>query len=142
MKTQDHNRHLKASSNANDGHVQVEAYAGLLPHPEILERYHALDPMITERILCMAESEAKYRQEAFYREQKVNEDALRLEYSRRSKGQTFAFATTCVLASAAVALGFFGLGTAAAIVGSSAVIGSVNAFLEKVRPQSQKSTGT
>lgn len=57
---------------------QVEQYSGLIPHPNIVERYEELCSGATDRILKIAESEVKSRQELEHKEQE-NIHKIRLE---------------------------------------------------------------
>lgn len=40
----------------------TEFYAGILPHPEHLERFERLHPGTTDRLIAMAEQQGKHRQ--------------------------------------------------------------------------------
>lgn len=42
--------------------VRAEFYAGLLPHPEHLERFEQLQPGTTNRLIAMAERQGEHRQ--------------------------------------------------------------------------------
>lgn len=64
--------------------VQAERFSGPLPPPEILERYNQVVPGLADRIVVMAESQARHRQAL---EQSVINGNIRNE----RLGQVFAF---------------------------------------------------
>lgn len=43
--------------------LQLQHHQGPLPHPSILQEYNNVVPGAAERIICMAEEQAKHRQE-------------------------------------------------------------------------------
>lgn len=59
-KTTIHNRgaHVQSSSTG----MRTEVYQGLVPHPEHVERYEALQPGATDRFIGMAERQSEHRQ--------------------------------------------------------------------------------
>ena len=43
-------------------HITAEFYAGMLPHPDHLERFEQLQPGATDRLIRMVEGQASHRQ--------------------------------------------------------------------------------
>ena len=56
-----------------------QSFSGPIPHPDILEHYEKIVPRAAERILAMAEEDAKHRQ--------LENNALNLTANGRSRGQ-------------------------------------------------------
>lgn len=79
----------------NHHFIAVENYKGDIPHPSIVAGYEDLCPGAAERILAMAESETKHRQELQKKELEnvVNLRTLELEHNIKfnNRGQIFSF---------------------------------------------------
>lgn len=52
---------VRARAVSGDQALQVEAFSGLLPHPEMLKEYEAILPGAAERLLQLAEREQANR---------------------------------------------------------------------------------
>lgn len=54
---------VRTQSHSNERtHVTAEFYAGMLPHPDHLERFEKLQPGATDRLIRMVEGQANHRQ--------------------------------------------------------------------------------
>ena len=69
-------------------HLQVSR-EGLLPHPSILEKYNELAPDAVERILKLAEEEAKYRHAQEMAEMNAEIEQKEWRATERRLGQIF-----------------------------------------------------
>jgi uncharacterized membrane protein len=102
--------------------ARLQQWAGPLPHPEALERFDALVPGAANRIITMAENDAKHLQN-------MEVAHSNLQHSERRLGQVFAFFIAIAALSASAFLGYTGHEVTASIVGGTTVLGLVTAFI-------------
>jgi uncharacterized membrane protein len=61
----------------SEGHaLQVEAFSGLLPHPEVLKEYEAILPGVAERLLVLTEREQANRNDLEKEDQALQKLAI------------------------------------------------------------------
>ena len=87
-----------AAENDGQGMMRVEAFSGILPHPEFVRQYEASCPGIADRIMRLAELEAERRHEkemAASRRDDVLADTFqeesRASVQEKHRGQWFGF---------------------------------------------------
>lgn len=101
---------------------QTATFEGPMPPPAILEGYEKLVPGAAERILSMAESDAKHQRELEFA-------ALRATENEIKRGQNFALIVALASLSAAMYALYLGYPTVAGIIGGTTVVGLVSAFI-------------
>ena len=74
-------------------HFQQQFHSGPLPSPVDLEHYNAILQGAAERILIMAEEQAKERHELNRRDMDKNTELMQLQYSERRRGNIWPFAS-------------------------------------------------
>jgi len=98
------------------------SFSGPIPPPQVLADYDKISPGFADRIISMAESEAKHRHT-------LEEKALKSQIIEIRLGQIFAF----LIGSFTIAAGAFsairGAQIAGSIIGSGGVIGLVSVFI-------------
>jgi len=104
--------------------VQVvqEAYSGPLPHPAILQQYNKIVPGAAERILEMAEQNAKHRRNLQFAALKAQKSEIRI-------GQLFGFGIGISALSTSIVAMYFGFPAVAGIIGGTTVVGLVTVFV-------------
>lgn len=102
--------------------IQHSSFSGPMPHPTVLEGYERLVPGAAERILVMAESDAKHQRE-------LEISALRAAEGEVKRGQFFGFGIGVTALGAAVMALWMGSPTVAGIIGGTTVVGLVSVFI-------------
>lgn len=113
---------VKNSVNKLTAHVTKHEFSGPIPHPEILNGYNEIVPGAAERILILAEEDAKHQRE-------IERDALNFAAEEIKRGQWFGL-TIGVLAFVASILALaLGSEKAAIALGGTTVVGLVTVFV-------------
>ena len=103
--------------------TQIETrFSGPLPLPEILEGYNRVVPGAAERILAMAEADAKHQRE-------MESAALTAEDAYTKRGQLLGFILAIFALSTALAALYLGSPTVAGVIGGTTVVGLVSVFV-------------
>lgn len=111
-----------ARREANSAVASAEFFAGPLPSPDILARYEQVIPGAAERILAIAEADAKHQRE-------IELAALRAEEASVRRGQWLGFAIALFALTISVVALYLGSPWVAGIIGGTAVVGLVSAFV-------------
>lgn len=101
---------------------QQSTFSGPMPPPAVLEGYERLVHGAAERILVMAESDAKHQQE-------IEFAALRAAEAEIKRGQFFAFIIGLTALGASMGALAMGYPTVAGIIGGTTVVGLVSVFI-------------
>jgi uncharacterized membrane protein len=102
--------------------TQTQSFSGPIPSPDLLAQYNQIIPDAAERILSMAENEAKHAHS-------IEMLALTSHAKEKKRGQYFGVLVTALaFITAGVAL-VLGHPTAAATIGSTTVVGLATAFV-------------
>lgn len=117
----------KANSYDNSNHnpvaqIQQSTFSGPIPPPSILEGYEQLIPGAADRILKMAESDARHQQE-------IEFAALSGTLAEVKRAQLFAFFIVIIALGAAMLALKMGSPDVAGIIGGTTVVGLVSAFI-------------
>lgn len=102
--------------------VSGEFFSGPLPPPAVLRQYNEIQPDFAERLLRLTETEAEHRRQVTTRAQR--DDAIETVL-----GQVFALIVSLAAFGTAAWLGFLGHPAAASVIGGSAIVGLVGAFI-------------
>ena len=102
--------------------VQQSSFSGPIPHPEILQGYNAIIPGAAERILSMAEDDAKHQRA-------IEMAALDAAKSEARLGQWLGFIIGIAALGTSLTATFLGAEVVAGIIGGTTVIGLVSAFI-------------
>ncbi len=111
-------------------HSQVTAtFSGPLPLPETLERYNRIVPGAAERILAMAEADAKHLQALELASLAASQEEARRRHIEARHGQIYGLCIgLTALATSALAL-VLGYEQAAVVIGGTTVVGLVAVFV-------------
>jgi uncharacterized membrane protein len=114
-------------SNKKNKNKQVEQYeqatfSGPMPPPALLEGYELLIPGAAERILLLAEIDAKHQQT-------MELAALNAAVNEVRRGQVFGFTIGLTALAAAMLALYLGSPTVAGIIGGATVVGLVSVFI-------------
>lgn len=101
---------------------QQSTFSGPVPHPSILEGYERLVHGAAERILVMAESDAKHQQE-------IEFAALRAAEAEIKRGQIFGFVIGLTALGASMLALAMGSPAVAGVIGGTTVVGLVSVFI-------------
>lgn len=93
-----------------------------MPHPTVLEGYERLVPGAAERILVMAEADAKHQRELEF-------EALRAAAGEVKRGQFFGLTIGCTALVASVCALYLGSPAVAGVIGGTTVVGLVSVFI-------------
>jgi len=111
------------------------SWHGPIPSPSDLEHFKKLVPNAPERILCMAEEEARVRRDQFQRdhdsENRVKETDIKMYHAGVMRGQIFAALVLLAIVSAIIVCAIYGHGGAAAAVAGMGAAGIVSNFIVK-----------
>ena len=102
--------------------IVAEHFTGPLPPPQALAQYNEIIPGLAERIVAMAEEEAKHRRSI---EHKVVDNTF--QEGKRGQHYGLAIGIVAILAGAVVAIA--GHPTAGSIIGGGGVVGLVSVFV-------------
>ncbi|OGT04590.1 MAG: hypothetical protein A2Z65_04685 [Gallionellales bacterium RIFCSPLOWO2_02_58_13] len=101
---------------------QQSTFSGPMPPPSVLEGYERLVKGAAERILIMAESDAKHQQE-------IEFAALRAMEAEVKRGQFFGFVIGLTALGASMLALAMGSPAVAGVIGGTTVIGLVSVFI-------------
>jgi len=101
---------------------QQSTFSGPIPPPSVLEGYERLVQGAAERILVMAESDAKHQQE-------IEFAALRAAEAEIRRGQFFGFVIGLTALGASMLALAMGSPAVAGVIGGTTVIGLVSVFI-------------
>ena len=102
--------------------VQQTSFSGPIPHPEIMQGYNAIIPGAAERILTMAEDDAKHQRA-------IEMAALNAAKSEVRLGQWLGFIIGIAALGTSLTAIFLGAEVVAGIIGGTTVVGLVSAFI-------------
>lgn len=109
--------------------TQIQTFTGPLPHPSALKEYDSVLPGIAERIVSMAETEAKHRHRMDNEKARQNELIIKGDFAERHNGQVFGLCIGALsLVTSMVAI-FLHAEKAAIVIGGSTVVGLVTVFV-------------
>lgn len=101
---------------------QQASFSGPMPPPAVLEGYDRIVPGAAERILAMAESDARHQQA-------IEFAALHAAEGEVKRGQWFAFAIGITALIAAMLALYMGSPAVAGVIGGTTVVGLVSVFV-------------
>ncbi len=101
---------------------QQATFSGPMPPPAVLEGYERLVKGAAERILVMAESDAKHQQE-------IEFAALRAAEAEIKRGQLFGFVIGLTALGASMLALAMGSPAVAGVIGGTTVVGLVSVFI-------------
>lgn len=103
--------------------TEIEAFfVGPLPTPDLLAGYEQVVPGAAERLLAMAEADAKHQRE-------IEFAALRAEDSSVRRGQWLGFTIALVALTVSILALYLGSPWVAGIIGGATAVGLVSAFV-------------
>jgi uncharacterized membrane protein len=102
--------------------IHQKGYSGPIPDPGSLDRYNQIVPGAAERIISMAESEAKHRHT-------IETMAIASDVDQRKRGQWFGFVIGTIALLASIYAIFKGQEKAAMVIGGTTVVGLVSVFV-------------
>ena len=102
--------------------AQRTSFSGPIPHPEILKGYNEIIPGAAERVLVMAENEAKHQRE-------MEATALRTARAEVRLGQWLGFGIGIAVLGTSIAALFLGSPWVAGILGGTTIVGLVSVFV-------------
>ena len=104
-------------------------YTGPIPPPTALREYDAILPGAAERIMTLAEAEAKHRHTMDVEGARQNDTVIEKSFDERKRGQWFGLIIgSLALVTAIIAL-LNNHPTVAGVIGGTAAVGLVSAFL-------------
>lgn len=106
-----------------------QEFSGPIPPAEQLEKYNAINPNLVDRIVSLAEREAKNRHENERITLEANITLSNKQFTERRIGQICGAMVGVSALICAGFLGFVGSHTAAGIVGGATVVGLVSVFV-------------
>ena len=112
--------------------ARAEFHAGPIPHPETLRQYEKILPGAAERMFRAADEKFRHRQDIDKRKLDEVSKITREAQKQFSRGQWLGFAAMPFGLASAVALGYFGHGSAAAIVGAAALGAPIGGLLIQI----------
>jgi uncharacterized membrane protein len=105
------------------------AFTGPLPHPASLKEYDNVLPGLAERIVTMAEAEARHRHDMDKETARQNELIINKEFSERRTGQIFGLCIGTLCLAACIVAIVLGAEKAAMVIGGATVVGLVTVFV-------------
>ena len=102
--------------------AQQTSFSGPIPHPETLKGYNEIVPGAAERILAMAEDDAKHLRE-------MEAAALNTARAEARLGQWLGFGIGIAALGTSLAALFLGSPWVAGILGGATVVGLVSVFV-------------
>ncbi len=100
----------------------TQQFSGPLPHPDVLNRYDQIVPGAAERILIMAEEDAKHQRG-------IEKAALQSASSEARRGQIFGLIIGVFAFSTCIVALSLGSKKTAIAIGSTTVVGLVTVFV-------------
>lgn len=104
-------------------HVQGAHYSGPIPPPGALEHYESISPGSANRIILMAEEEAKHTH-------KMNEKIFNTKAREVFLGQIIGFVVVTMALCAACFAVAYGDSTTASVIGGSTIIALATVFVK------------
>ena len=108
--------------------IQQE-FEGPLPHPKTLAGYERIEPGTANRIICLAENEARHRHEMEHKMLDAEIAGNRKEASEVFIGQLFGFVIAISTIVGGVYTAVNGAEWPGAVIGSTGVTGLVSVFV-------------
>ena len=105
------------------------AFTGPLPHPSALKEYDNVFPGLAERIVTMAEAEARHRHDMDKGAARQNELIINKEFSERRIGQFKGLGIAAIAIGAAIFAIAHGAEKAAMVIGGTTVVGLATVFV-------------
>jgi uncharacterized membrane protein len=102
--------------------VKRTSFSGPLPPPEILNGYNDAVENGAERIMVMAEEQAKHRRE-------LESHAIKEQLRQSKNGQIFGFIIALTLIGVSTLLGFYGQPVLGGILGGTTLVSLVTVFV-------------
>lgn len=106
-----------------------QAFTGPIPPPSALKEYDSVLPGLAERIVSMAEAEAKHRHSMDDEMARQNELIIKREFAERRIGQIFGLCIGALSLVATIISIFLGAENVAMVIGGSTVVGLVTVFV-------------
>ena len=115
------------------GALQAALWKGPVPPPSVLEQYDRIVPKAGDRILTMAEEEARIRRDQLQKDHdsanRVKENDVNKYHANVKRGQYLAAAVMVGIISAIIVCAVKGRGGAAAAVAGMGAVGIVSSFV-------------
>lgn len=106
-------------------HAQkTTVYRGQLPPPEMLEKFEAIHPGFTNRLLKMVEDESEFKRS-------LDREMFKSFKISSVMGIIFAFLSVLVISCVAIYAIYKGFGTASASIMATCVVGVIIAFIQR-----------
>jgi len=105
------------------------AFTGPLPHPSSLQEYDNVLPGLAERIVTMAEAEARHRHDMDKEAARQNELIINKEFSERRIGQFMGLGIAAIAIGASIFAIAHGAEKAAMVIGGTTVVGLATVFV-------------
>ncbi len=105
------------------------AFTGPLPHPSSLKEYDNVLPGLAERIVTMAEAEARHRHDMDKEAARQNELIITKDFSERRIGQFMGLGIAAIAIGAAIFAIAHGAEKAAMVIGGATVVGLATVFV-------------
>lgn len=104
-------------------------YTGPIPPPSALREYDTILPGAAERILTLAEAEAKHRHLMDSEAARQNDKVIDKSFDERKRGQWFGLIIGSLALITSIIAIIEGHPTVAGVIGGTAAVGLVSAFL-------------
>ncbi|MES0335575.1 MAG: DUF2335 domain-containing protein [Candidatus Magnetobacterium sp. LHC-1] len=105
------------------------SFSGPIPSPDILKGYSELSADLPERIIKMAEEEAKHAHEMEREKLRIDEKCLDGDISRQKRGQLFGLIIGLSGLASAIACVALGAEAVGGIIGGATIVGLVGVFV-------------
>jgi len=102
--------------------TRQEMFSGPMPHPDILARYDEIVPGAAERILVMAENQAKHRQE-------IEKLVVQSKVNDSKRGLNYGFIISLAFLFVAAFLGYMGREIVASVLGAIDIVALASTFI-------------
>ena len=109
--------------------IQQSSFRGPLPPPEVLQKYEIIQAGFADRIVKMAEDEAKHRREREVAGQNAEIEAVQTFQNETQRGQFFGFAIGVIAIISGTVASIMGAPWPGGFIGSAGVIGLVTVFI-------------
>jgi uncharacterized membrane protein len=110
-------------------HQQQEEYSGSLPHPDHLERFEALCPGITDRLMTTIEIEQRDANAAKAKQLELHEMGLQAHISDNKRSDFLALVALLACLTATVLCVHLGAFKVGGIIGGTTTVGVVGSIL-------------
>lgn len=119
-------------------HIQQSQYSGPIPPPESLQYYEEILPGAADRILKMAEENARILRESSSKQQTLEESVELHRHDETKRGQNFGLYTVLSMVALAGLAILCGYPSVAGIICSATVIGVATVFVSGRKGQSNE----